>query len=68
MHFGYMYTCNSCGDERELCSNSDDGGRCNSCDTGNYYKSGEIYDQEFLDDQRYNEQQDHEYEERHRYD
>lgn len=66
MHFGYLYKCDSCGREDELCSSGDDGGRC-SCG-GQYHKIGETYDQEWVDEQRYNEQQDREYKYRHRND
>lgn len=68
MYFSYSYVCNMCGDQRDLATNADDGGRCHVCDTGIYRKCGESYDQEFVDQQRYNEQQDREYEQRHRYD
>lgn len=68
MHFGYLYTCNYCGDKRELITDDDDGGRCHVCDNGRYVKTGETYDQEWVDEQRYNEQQDREYEARHKYD
>ena len=66
MHHGYVYTCNTCGDERELCTNADDGGRCHSCSNGRYYKSGECYDTEYVEQKEYEEQQDREYEARHR--
>lgn len=66
MHFAYIYKCDSCGDENELCTTSDDGGQC-SCG-GRYHQIGERYDQEWIDEQRYNEQQDREYKYRHRND
>jgi DNA-directed RNA polymerase subunit RPC12/RpoP len=68
MYFSYTYKCDTCGDERDLATNADDGGRCHSCDTGRYYRCGEAYDQEYIDQQKYEQQQDREYEERHRHD
>ena len=68
MYHSFVFTCNSCGDEKDLATDSDDGGRCHSCETGHYYKTGEVYDQEFVDQEKYEAEQDREYEERHRYD
>jgi hypothetical protein len=68
MYHSYRYTCNLCGDERDLCSNSDIAGKCHSCYNGQYQKTGESYDQEYIEQIQYEEQQDREYEERHRYD
>jgi hypothetical protein len=70
MYFAYCFECDVCGDEIESQSNADSIGRCNNCDceTGTYRKTGEIYDQEYVDQEKYNDQQDREYEERHRYD
>jgi len=49
MYFSYSYVCNQCGDQRDLATNDDDGGRCHSCDIGQYRKCGESYDQEYVD-------------------
>jgi len=68
MYFSYTYRCDSCGDEKDLACSSDDGGRCHCCDDGRYHRSGECYDQEYIDQIKYEEQQDREYEERHRRD
>lgn len=68
MYHQYLFRCDRCGDERELCTNADEGGKCHNCMNGNYYKCGESYDQEYIDQKQYEEQQDREYEERHRYD
>lgn len=68
MYHSYTYVCDACGDQKDLACSGDDGGRCHSCHNGKYHRSGESYDQEWVDEQKYNEQQDREYEERHRYD
>jgi len=67
MYFSYRYVCNICGDEKDLATNSDDGGRCHECSNGTYRKCGESYDDEWVEQKRYEEQQDREYEERHRH-
>jgi len=67
MYFSYRYTCNVCGDQKDLATDSDDGGRCHSCNEGRYFRSGECYDQEWIEQQKYEERQDREYAERHRY-
>ena len=66
MYHSFTYTCDECGDQKDLAGSGDDGGRCHSCHNGNYRRTGESYDQEWVDEQKYNEQQDREYEERHR--
>lgn len=66
-----VFTCDNCGHEIEIPASWQDGydaGKCRECNNGSYRKTGECYDQEFVDEQKYNEQQDREYEERHRYD
>ena len=68
MYYSNCYRCDSCGDERDLSCDSDDGGRCMNCETGHYKKCGESYDKEWLDEQKYNREQDEEYERRHRND
>ena len=68
MYHSYSYICDVCGDSRDLATNCDNGGRCYNCIDGTYRKSGESYDQEWVDEQKYNERMDREYEERHRYD
>lgn len=67
MYHSFTYQCDSCGDQRDLCTNADTGGQCHSCINGTYHKCGESYDQEFVDQMEYEEQQDREYEERHRH-
>ncbi len=66
MYHGYSFQCDECGDQRDLATDSNDGGKCHRCTNGNYYKCGESYDQEYIDQRKYEEQQDREYEERHR--
>lgn len=69
MMHSYLFKCDSCGDEQELSTiYDDDGGRCQECETGHYWKCGESYDQDYINEMKYREQQDQEYEERHRYD
>jgi hypothetical protein len=71
MQHSFIFCCDNCGDEIEIPANFGDqydAGKCKECKNGTYRKSGESYDQEFIDEERYNEQQDREYEERHRYD
>lgn len=68
MYHSFTFTCDHCGDQKDLATDSDDGGRCHECTNGRYRKSGESYDQEYVDEMKYNIQQDKEYEERHRYD
>lgn len=65
-----VYTCDSCGHEKEIPANWGDhnGEKCNSCKEGQYRKTGEAYDQEWVEEERYNKQQDEEYERRHRHD
>lgn len=65
MYHAFIFTCNICGDEIELCTDSDNGGKCNSCHNGDYQKTGEVYDQDFVDQEKYEEEQDREYELRH---
>jgi len=66
MYFSYRYACNICGDEKDLATDSDDGGKCHNCDSGLYRRIGESYDQDYVDQKRYEEQQDYEYEQRHK--
>ena len=68
MYHSFSFVCDNCGDEKDLATDSDNGGRCHECNTGTYHKCGESYDQEYVDEMKYNERQDREYEERHRYD
>ena len=68
MYHSFSFQCDQCGDEKDLATDSDDGGRCHNCSNGRYHKCGESYDQEYVDEMKYNEQQDREYEERHRND
>ena len=66
MYFSHRYVCDVCGDERDLATDSDEGGRCHSCNSGWYKHYGESYDQEFVEQKKYEEQQDYEYERRHK--
>jgi hypothetical protein len=60
-----VYKCDSCGAKTEV----DRHYSPNTCSCGGtFQKTGEHYDQEFVDEERYNEQQDKEYEDRHRND
>lgn len=68
MYHSFSFVCDHCGDEKDLATDSDNGGRCHECSNGTYHKNGESYDQEWVDEQKYNEQQDREYEQRHRND
>ena len=68
MYFSYVFVCDSCGDEKELATDSENAGRCGNCDDGYYRKCGETYDQEWIDQQKYEQGQDREYEYRHRND
>jgi hypothetical protein len=68
MYFSYTFRCDVCGDEKDLATNDNNGGRCYSCENGYYHKYGEAYDQEWIDQQKYEQQQDREYEDRHRHD
>lgn len=68
MYHSFRFQCDMCGDEKDLCTDGADGGRCHECNDGHYRKCGESYDQEWVDKQKYNEQQDREYEDRHRRD
>lgn len=71
MFYNYVFTCDTCGHEMEVPANFGDqydAGKCRHCNDGRMIKTGESYDQEFIDEQKYNEQQDREYEERHRHD
>lgn len=64
-----IFTCNNCGNEIELSADAHaDGDKCRECNSGTYQKSGEAYDQEWLDQQQYERDQDQEYEERHKND
>jgi hypothetical protein len=66
MYFSYTFRCDTCGDEKDLATDGNDGGRCHNCNGGHYFKIGEAYDQEWVEQQKYEQQQDREYEERHR--
>lgn len=68
MYHSFRFVCDQCGDEKDLATDGQDGGRCHNCSDGRYHQCGESYDQEWVDEQKYNEQQDREYERRHRYD
>lgn len=68
MYHSYSFQCDMCGDEKDLATDDNNGGRCHSFTNGTYRKCGESYDQEWVDEQKYNERKDREYEDRHRYD
>lgn len=65
-----VYACDECSHEVSYPVNWGDhnGERCPECREGTLRKSGEEYDQEFIEEERYNREQDREYEERHRND
>lgn len=65
MYHTWIYQCNQCQDEVDVDAGYG-AGKC-SCG-GTYQKSGESYDQEFVDQERYYQEQDREYEDRHRHD
>ena len=66
MYYSKTFTCDQCGDSRDLASDFETAGTCRSCGQGTYCKSGETYDQEWIEQQLYERQQDQEYEESHR--
>ena len=71
MVHNHCFCCDNCGHEMEVPANwgeQYDAGKCRECNSGIYRRTGESYDQEWVDEQKYNEQQDREYEARHRYD
>lgn len=68
MYHSFSFQCDMCGDEKDLATDSDNGGRCHECDNGTYRKCGESYDQEWVDEQKENDREDRRYEERHRND
>lgn len=68
MYFSNVFVCDSCGDEKNLATDDNNGGRCHNCNEGTYRKCGETYDQEWIDQQKYEQEQDREYEYRHRND
>jgi len=47
MYFSYTFQCDVCGDQKDLATDGNDGGRCHNCSDGHYYKCGESYDQEW---------------------